>query len=89
MTVEPHTRAFLVWTTGILALLLLVLGVALGTWTVRRSFPQTVGTVDVEGLSGTVEVLRDAQGIPQIYADNAEDLFRTQGFVLAHHCPDE
>jgi penicillin amidase len=48
-----------------------------------------VDTVDVEGLSGTVEVLRDAQGIPQIYADNAEDLFRTQGFVLAHHCPDE
>ncbi len=78
----PHTRAFLVWTAGILALLL-VLGVALGTWTVRRSFPQTAGTVDVEGLSGTVEVLRDAQGIPQIYADNAEDLFRAQGFVHA------
>ena len=28
-------------------------------------------------------MLRDAYGVPQIYADNAEDLFEAQGFVHA------
>ena len=34
-------------------------------------------------MSGNVEVLRDAYGVPQIYADTAEDLFAAQGFVHA------
>ena len=37
----------------------------------------------LDGLSGKVEVLRDQHGIPQVYADTAEDLFRAQGFVQA------
>ena len=51
--------------------------------TVRQSFPEADGRVDVAGLSGNVEVLRDAYGVPQIYADTAEDLFAAQGFVHA------
>ncbi|KAA6224179.1 penicillin acylase family protein [Streptomyces albofaciens JCM 4342] len=35
------------------------------------------------GLSAPVDVSRDANGIPQIYADTDEDLFRAQGFVQA------
>ena len=35
------------------------------------------------GLDGTVEVLRDDHGIPQVYADTAHDLFCAQGFVQA------
>ena len=35
------------------------------------------------GLSAQVEVFRDEYGVPQIYADNAEDLFEAQGFVHA------
>ena len=62
---------------------LLVAGTAWGGWTVRRSFPQTEGELIVEGLNRPVDVLRDAHGIPQIYADSAEDLFFTQGFVHA------
>lgn len=49
----------------------------------RKSFPDLDGTVKVPGLSARVEVLRDADGIPQIYADTAEDLFRAQGYVQA------
>ncbi|MCJ1679043.1 penicillin acylase family protein [Streptomyces sp. APSN-46.1] len=51
--------------------------------TVRASYPQTTGTLKVPGLTGTVEVKRDAHGIPQLYADNDDDLFRAQGFVHA------
>ncbi|MFI5545364.1 penicillin acylase family protein [Streptomyces sp. NPDC051815] len=50
---------------------------------VRASFPQTTGSLKVPGLTGTVEVKRDANGIPQLYADNDDDLFRAQGFVHA------
>ncbi|MCQ6555684.1 penicillin acylase family protein [Streptomyces sp. C10-9-1] len=67
--------------------LALVAGVGYGAYwsvgTVRASFPQTTGSLEVEGLDGTVEVKRDAYGIPQIYADSDEDLFRAQGFVQA------
>ena len=37
----------------------------------------------VPGLKGQVEVLRDSFGVPNIYADNPEDLFLAQGYVQA------
>lgn len=49
----------------------------------RRPLPQTTGTLEVAGLQGEVEVLRDAQGIPHIYADTMGDLMRAQGYVQA------
>ena len=45
--------------------------------------PTTSGSLEVRGLSAPVDVLRDKQGVPQIYADNAQDLFRAQGYVAA------
>ncbi len=70
---------------GVLAaLVVVVLVVAVGlTTVVRRSFPERDGTTGVRGLSASVEVRRDDQGVPQIYADTADDLFRAQGFVQA------
>jgi penicillin G amidase len=54
-----------------------------GTWTVRRSFPQVEGSAVVPGVSAPVDVVRDAHGVPRVYADNAADLFRAQGYVQA------
>ncbi|MDX6349876.1 MAG: penicillin amidase [Streptomyces sp.] len=66
---------------------LLVAGIGYGSYwsvdTVRASFPQTTGTLKLDGLSSPVQVKRDSSGVPQIYADTAEDLFRAQGFVQA------
>ncbi|MER7073514.1 penicillin acylase family protein [Terrabacter sp. NPDC000476] len=50
---------------------------------VRQSFPQTAGRLEIEGLTSSVSVQRDARGVPTITADNAKDLFRAQGFVSA------
>jgi penicillin G amidase len=71
--------------SAVAAVLVVVLVSALlaGVWSVRRSFPQTEGELAVAGLSGRVEVVRDEYGVPQIYADTPEDLFRAQGFVQA------
>ncbi|MDP3969130.1 MAG: penicillin acylase family protein [Nocardioides sp.] len=73
------------WATGVAVVVVLALVAALVTAVVlvRRPFPQTSGEIDVPGLSADVEVLRDEHGIPQVYADTAEDLFLAQGFVHA------
>ncbi|MGW0825163.1 penicillin acylase family protein [Streptomyces sp. NPDC002845] len=71
----------------IVLVLALVGGVGYGGYwsisTVRASFPQTKGSITLEGLSGPVDVKRDGNGIPQIYAASDEDLFMAQGFVQA------
>ncbi|WP_442946340.1 penicillin acylase family protein [Oerskovia sp. USHLN155] len=69
-----------------IAALVVVLLVAVSVFavvTVRRPLPQTDGTLTLTGLDAEVSVLRDAQGVPQIYADTPEDLFRAQGYVQA------
>jgi penicillin amidase len=67
---------------GVVTAFLLVLFVA-GILLVRASFPRTRGTIQVPGLHSSVEVLRDTQGVPQIYATDTHDLFFAQGYVHA------
>ncbi|WP_405894369.1 penicillin acylase family protein [Streptomyces sp. NBC_00104] len=71
----------------IVLVLAIIGGVGYGAFwsvsTVRASFPQTKGSITLDGLSGPVDVKRDGQGIPQIYASSDEDLFMAQGYVQA------
>ncbi|MFF2406589.1 penicillin acylase family protein [Streptomyces sp. NPDC058092] len=71
----------------IVLVLALVAGIGYGAFwsvsTVRASYPQTTGSLKLDGLDGTVDVKRDSYGIPQLYADSDTDLFRAQGFVQA------
>ena len=73
------------WSTyGVVALvLLLVLTLVAAVVVVRHSFPQTDGQIAVPGLEAETRVLRDAHGIPQVYAGSSHDLFYAQGFVQA------
>ena len=48
-----------------------------------RSLAQLGGELDIPGLREPVEVLRDEWGIPHIYAQNTDDLFMAQGYVMA------
>ena len=67
-----------------LVLLLAVGGVVLfGVHTVRASYPQVSGEVEVDGLTAPATVLRNDRGIPDIYAGSLEDLFFSQGYVHA------
>ncbi len=74
-------------TLVIVVVLLLVAGIGYGSYwsvsTVRASFPQTTGSLKLKGLSGPVRGKRDAYGVPQVYADTPQDLFRAQGYVQA------
>lgn len=61
----------------------LVVTTATGLVLLRRPLPSLGGEVRLEGLRAEVEVLRDGRGVPQIFAEDARDLFRAQGYVHA------
>nr|WP_145492530.1 MULTISPECIES: penicillin acylase family protein [Streptomyces] len=71
----------------LLLVLAVIAGIAYGGYwsvsTVRASLPQTTGSITLDGLSGPVDVKRDGNGIPQIYASSDADLFMAQGYVQA------
>ena len=53
------------------------------TFLSRRRHPLIHGTLALEGLLHSTEIIRDRWGIPHIYAQNLHDLFFAQGFVHA------
>jgi len=63
----------------VLVLLLLLAGLL---W-LRGSLPQVRGTLTLEGLGAPVEVVRDQNAVPHIYAGSAEDALFALGFVHA------
>ncbi len=67
----------------VLIVIAIVVTTVVGVSVIRKPLPQTSGELSVSGLTSKVTVLRDAQGVPQIYGDNAQDLFRAQGYVAA------
>ena len=64
-----------------LALLLLALGT--GYMALRTSLPVVDGAVAVSGIKAPAEVLRDANGVPHIYAASEADAYFALGFVHA------
>jgi penicillin amidase len=49
----------------------------------RQSLSQISGQLAIPGLKAPVEVIRDTWGVPHIYAQNTDDLFTAQGYVMA------
>lgn len=49
----------------------------------RTSLPRVDGSFTVAGLEGSVEVIRDANGIPHIFADRVNDAYFGLGFTHA------
>jgi penicillin G amidase len=71
------------WGLFVVVVVVMLILVLFTRFSVRRAFPETEGTIRVEGLSAGVEIIRDSMGVPHIYADTVEDLFLAQGFVHA------
>ena len=49
----------------------------------RESLSPIEGDVRIPGLHARVDVIRDQWGVPHIYAQNIDDLFLAQGYVMA------
>lgn len=70
---------------GLLAVILLfaLVVVILIPINIRKSYPQTEGEIQIQGLDSVVDIYRDSFGVPQIYANTKHDLFYAQGYVHA------
>ena len=77
-----RTRILLKWLATFVGVALFIL-VVFALWSTRRPFPTTSGDTAIAGLDGQVEIIRDADGIPHIYATTTRDLFLAQGYVHA------
>jgi penicillin amidase len=63
--------------------LLVIIASAGAYFVTRQPFPKTTGPLTIDGLNEEVHIYRDEYGIPNIYANNEEDLFFAQGYVTA------
>ncbi|HVO13806.1 MAG TPA: penicillin acylase family protein [Alphaproteobacteria bacterium] len=78
-------RWLLRWTkrlVAVLVLLLILVGVA-GYFWLRTSLPQTNGMIVVNGVDRPVEIIRDANAVPHIFAESDRDAYYALGFVHA------
>lgn len=76
----------MVRTLKALAWVAIVFAVASGAaavWYRSASQPQMDGRLQLQGLKAAVEIVRDAEAIPHIYARSAEDAYFALGFVHA------
>ncbi len=66
------------------ALVILLVAAGLGGyWWLRTSLPQMNGSVTLAGLNSPVEIVRDANAVPHIFAENAADAYFALGYVHA------
>src|SRR5438874_1684420 len=64
-------------------LVLAVLVFAGGVHYLRRSLPDVDGTITVAGLSAPIDIIRDADAIPHVFAANKADALFGLGYVHA------
>lgn len=62
---------------------LIVLAGGAGYFYLRQSLPQTEGLVKVTGLSDPLEIIRDVDAVPHVYAQNKLDAYFGLGYLHA------
>ena len=78
-------RWILRWTkrlVAVLVVLLILVGVG-GYFWLRTSLPKTSGALIVQGIDQPVEIVRDANAVPHIFAASEKDAYFALGFVHA------
>ena len=78
----PRYRRVALAVIGLLLVTIMV-GVGGGYLWLKTSLPQMDGEVVLSGLNGPVEIIRDANAVPHIFAETAEDAYFALGFVHA------
>ncbi len=67
----------------VLLLTVLIITVFFSYRTFRRSLPQTKGHIEIQTLQDNVQIYRDKNGVPHIFASNDHDLYFAQGYTIA------
>ncbi len=67
-----------------IGLMLLVIILSVSVWIyLKSSLPQINGVLEIEGLKNKVEIVRDSDGVPHIFALNDYDALFAQGYIHA------
>lgn len=66
-----------------MATVIVVTGAAGGVLWLRTSLPSLSETLRITGLSGTVDIIHDRNGVPHIMATSANDAYLSLGFIHA------
>lgn len=77
-----RTMKFFRWFLLILVIVVLLTGAG-GYLFVRSSLPQISGTATVAGIQAPIEIIRDADAVPHIYAESKLDAMFGLGYVHA------
>ncbi|KFN01268.1 penicillin acylase family protein [Bacillus clarus] len=75
-------KKILIWSSSIVLFLFICVAIFLNVFTMK-SMPKIEGTIKLDGLQHSVTVKRDGKGVPHIKAENAHDLYFSQGYVQA------
>ena len=69
----------------IVVAIVVVIALAVGGYILwlRESLPTIEGTVVVAGIADTVEIIRDREGVPHVFAQTAEDAYFGLGYAHA------
>ncbi|HEV2425590.1 MAG TPA: penicillin acylase family protein [Terriglobia bacterium] len=78
---NPLAR-ILLWLLALI-IVILIAGSLWSWWRTRAALPQLDGAARAPGLAGSVDVLRDARGVPHLRAQSLDDLYFAQGYVTA------
>lgn len=70
------------WILIVVVVLVLLVGSGGYLW-LRGALPQTSGSVNVQGLSAAIEIIRDTDSVPHIRATNEQDAIFGLGYVHA------
>jgi penicillin G amidase len=73
---------WLLWPLAIVSLPVILILAGAAYW-LSTSLPETSGTTALAGLKGPVEIIRDKDGIPHVFAKSEEDAAFAIGFVHA------
>ena len=76
-------RPFRWWYVPLWLLAALLVLLVAGVFWLRTSLPRVQGSVTLPGLSAPVEVVRDRDAVPHIYAKSSEDALFALGYVHA------
>ena len=85
VTISKQTRhrRFRWWFVPLGLLVILLLALLAAFLYLRTSLPKVGGTLALPGLGAPIEVIRDENAVPHIYAESAEDALFALGFVHA------
>jgi len=78
-----HPRVRILIGVGLTIVVVCTALLAIAYFLATKSFPQTTGSIVLDGIREPVEIHRDTFGMPHVFASNDHDAYVAAGFLHA------